>query len=388
MNKKTLIFCASALVIGAFMSTAAFAAKSQKKCGKPGDNIIAAVVSAPVVSNGLVANQPTEINILFTPGLDAAAFGHQIPAGGRMEVELGGAYTRNPEVAALLANANVIMTIAPQNPIVAAAGSGVQHGNWSLSDDGDRVITITPSGGDDEDGLEQERAEEVGFKVVHIRPRPNSGGPAPFYNGDAGEVGTIEVRIYDAEDEVVESGFGDVVFEASVGRQVHITNAGLTTGGQGSPATTTAELVESTVFQRVEPNTALTRTIKAVPFSAGAPYAPRFLLFEAVEVSGDLFIPQDGIADVDYVVDAKRPHIAHLQENGVNIGIIMMSGPHGKSRGAILPSSGATPALSGNGSILNVPVQVGSKEGIYTVKVKLSNGGKAVNTIIVEDNSD
>jgi hypothetical protein len=60
------------------------------------------VISAPPDPKGLVADQPIGINILLNaPGVadryaaDPYHFGHQIPAGGRMEVELGGAYLRN-----------------------------------------------------------------------------------------------------------------------------------------------------------------------------------------------------------------------------------------------------------------------------------------------------
>ena len=37
-----------------------------------------------------------------------------------------------------------------------------------------------------------------------------------------------------------------------------------------------------------------------------------------------------------------------------------------------------------NGSVLNVPVQVGAEPGVYTVTVSLDSGSDAVNTIIVE----
>ena len=347
-----------------------------------GQNIISKVVSAPVVGNGLVADEPFEINIIFKPGLDPSRFGQQIPAGGRMEIELGGSITRTADVPVLAPNANVVLTTGPQNPIVSTAGAGTQHGNWSLTDDGDRLITITPNGGAGDNGLENSRASEIGFKVAHIRPNPRTGGPAPYMNGPAGSFGSIKVRVYNANGDVVDSGRKYVRFRSSVGRQVHLTNGGLTTGSQGSPNTTTAELVESTLYQRVAPGTALTNTSKVVPFSAGAPYAPRFLMFEDVNVSGTSFIPQAGIAGVDYVNLNDR--VALLQENGATIGIIFMTGPRGVDRGRILPSNGPTPALSGNGSILNVPVQVGSRKGVYRVIVKFFRGGRAVNKIIVE----
>jgi len=401
VNKKQHSFLWSSLIIlalGIGFSNVTLAGKGGGggKGDHGGVNIITDIVSAPVVTNGLVAGEPTEFNILLNaPGedndvaLDPENFSHQIPAGGRMEVELGGTYVRNRDssgtlvVDPIVANRNIILTIAPQNPIVATAGTGVQHGNWSVTDDGDRLITISPNGGTGANGLENDRANIVGFKVIHVRPNARSGfGPAPFLNGPAGTVGTVDVRIIDAQGKLVESGSVNVKFEASVGRQVHITNAGLTTGGQGSPTTTTAELVESTNFQRVAPNTSMTNTAKTNPFSAGAPYAPRFLLFEALEDQPDSFIPQVGIENVTYTVNSRKPSTATLTENGTTIGTIEMKGPK-KSNGTILVSPGLT-TIGGNGSVLNVPVQVGSKPGLYTVQVELLFGGEAKTTIVVE----
>ena len=361
-------------------------------------NIVLSVVSAPVVANGLVAGEPTEINILLRAkeaadalAMDPARFGHQIPQGGRMEVHLGGKFLRNTDaqgsavVFPVVANQNIILTTAPQNPIVASKGDGVQHGNWRVEDDGANTLMIFPNGGREDNGIEGERAKKIGVKVIHIRPNPDSGnGPAVFINGAAGMVGTVSVKIFDKEGELVESGFGDVVFQSSVGRQVHITNAGLTTGAQGNPATVTTELVESTNFQHVGSNTELSNIVKTQPFSAGAPYAPRFLLFESIDGQADSFIPQQGIANVGYIVDPDRPWVAKLVENANTvIGAIVISGPSMYSRGMILPSDQLTTA-TGNGSVLSVPVKTGSKRGIYTVTLTLVNGATAVNTIVVE----
>ncbi|MHB1241518.1 MAG: hypothetical protein ACYC18_13620 [Gammaproteobacteria bacterium] len=374
-------------------------------------NIATALVSAPVVSNGIVAGAPTEINLfLNAPGIpnrlafDATHFGHQIPAGGWMEVKLGGSFQRNgvdnglPFVP-INSNAFFILTTGhPQDPIVAAAGAGVQHGNYLIMDSGNKVIKIVPNGGNGENGLENARADQIGFKVIHVRPGGNGSGPAPFTNGPAGSTGTVTVRIYDSKGEQVEYGKRAVEFMASVGRQVFVTNDGLVTGNQGSPASTTAELVESTNFQHVAPGSMLVHTAKAVPFSAGAPYAPRFLLFEAAALQPNPFIPQRGIAGVGYIVDAHHPWRARLvQDSNGNgkadagdqvIGRIVFKGPGGSSRGQILPSDVLTTSGDGvtgaNGSVLSVPVQMGSHRGVYQVKVSLNRGGKAVNTIIVQ----
>jgi len=353
-------------------------------------NIIAAIVPAPVVSNGLVAKNPTEFNIILAPKkakpgmeLDPDVNGYQIPMGGRLELELSGSFMRNKDVTSIAANANIIMTTGPQNPIVSTAGIGVQHANWSVADDGNNLITITPNGGKGRRGLENARANMIGIKVIHLRPNPNSGiGPAVFWNGSAGSVGTVILRIYDKNDKLKASGFKDIIFHNNVGRQVHITNAGLTTGAQGNPNTLAAERVEMVQFQKVAPNTMLMNSTKSVPFSSGTPYAPRFLLFENANAQADKFIPQSGIDGVDYMVDSVRPWTAKLMENETVIGAIVMEGPTGKSRGMLLPSTGST-TIGGNGSVLNVPVKVGKRSGIYKVTVTLIDGNSATNTIKV-----
>jgi len=361
-------------------------------------NIIMSVVNAPVVTNGLVAGEPTEINILLRSkevgdetALDPANFGHQIPTGGWMEVELSGKFMRNrnelgePVVNPVLANRNIILTTAPQNPIVATQGTGVQHGNWRVEDDGDKLLTIIPNGGNGDNGLEGLRAKKIGFKVIHIRPNPRSGnGPAVFVNGSAGMVGTVSVRIYAKDGELKESGYSDIVFQANLGPQVNITNAGLTTGGQGSPNTTGAELVESTIFQHVAAETSLVETMKMAPFSSGTPYAPRFLLFDESANQPDSFIPQVGLENVSYLVDPKRPWTAKLVVDGIDvIGAMTLAGPMSSSRGMILPLDQVT-NIGGNGSVINVPIKVGKMKGLYTLTVTLVGGGSAVNTIIVD----
>lgn len=354
------------------------------------DNIVVDIISAPVVSNGLVAGEPTEINIVLDArhsddalALDTRRFGHQIPAGGWMEIELGGTFTRarDPQSGELfpLGNANILMAIAQLNAIFMGAGDGPQFGDVSVIDDGSNTIVLKPNAGQGRNGIAGERAREIGAKVIHIRPDPANTANAVFFNGPAGTVGSITLRTYDRHGRLVESGYGDVMFEASVGRQIHLTNIGIAS----PPLSPDLELVESSNFQHVAPDTRLENTERTVPFSAGAPYAPRYLLFESLETGGSSFIPQPGIANVGYAVDAQRPWSASLLENGDIVGAIVMSGPSADSRGRLLPSDTLT-TLGGNGSVLSVPVQVGHRPGIYRVKVSFVGGGEAVNTIVVE----
>lgn len=351
-------------------------------------NIVTDVVSAPVVGNGIVAGEPTEFNIFLSSdearkqlAFDAEFFGHQIPAGGRMEIELGEHFLPNPQfVGPLQANANIILTTGhPQNPIVATAGTGVQHGNWAAALNG-RIITITPQGGSGANGLENARAQQIGFKVIHLRPgAPRGLTGTPFLNGAPGTVGKIKVRIYDADGNIVDQGRGNVVFRASVGRQVHVTNVGLTTPMQGSPATVSAALVESSNFQHVAPGTTLTGIAMGE-----APYAPRFLLFEAVETTGDSFIPMPGIADVSCVIDAKHGTRAVLMQSGQEIGEAVLHGPSKAPAGRLLGGCQTLVPGNGNGTILTVPMQVGQHSGAYRLELELDDGGEATNVTIVE----
>lgn len=399
----------STLVLAFTLSASNALLAGKKDKDDDDDNIVAAIISAPVVTNGIVADEPTEFNIILNASgvgqefaLDPNVFGFQIPAGGRMEVELGEAFTRNTrinpdtgleELVPINPNANIILTTGPQNPIIFQSGDTVARGNWSVSDDGANTITVTPNGGNGNNGLENARAKEIGVKVIHVRPGPSprSKDNAPYINGGPGEVGTISVRIYDKRGKLRGAGFGDVVFKPRVGRQIHNTNEGLRTRPGGSPD---AETIENVDFQRVKPNTALTNTEKTEPFSVGFPYAPRFLMFEELDpnVRGNFtdasFIPQVGIDNVTYEVNSKKPWTAKLVQmigtETETIGAIVIRGPTKSSRGMILPSPGLI-TVGGNGSFLSVSVQVGRKKGVYTVTVTLLEGGQATNHIIVTD---
>jgi len=377
-------------------------------------NIVRALVSPPVVSNGTIAGEPTEvIGVLAVKevppnlAMDPENFGYQIKAGGRMEVELGGSFERNgvdnaKAFRAISSNANfVLVTGLPQAPITAPAGDGVQHGNYTISDDGNKIITVTPNGGKGRNGLDQKRAKKIGVKVVHIRPRPGTDeSTSAFTNGPAGTIGTMEVRIYKANGKLAESGSASVTFPASGGQVVGVTNVGLATGGQGSPATITTELVESVHFQHVAPGTELVNTVKGATFSDGAPYAPRFLLFDKLVNQPDSFIPQKGLAGVGYIQSPDPTHVHMVQDTNFNgipdaddtiVGHTTISGPAGSSP-EILPSDALTTSGDGvtgpNGSIYNVPVRIGDKEGVYTITAILEDGNASVTTIIAETDED
>lgn len=360
------------------------------------DNIIVDIINAPVVSNGLVANAPTEFNAILTAkqaddpafSLDPELFGHQIPSGGRMEIQLTGAFTIDAGLEAdpsgFLTNGHVILTTGPQNPIHGNTGDSVQLANWTATlqpnaPSGGHIITITPDGGSGKNGLEGDRAKKIGVKVAHVRPRA---GVSPFTNGPAGSVGTVAVRIYSAKGKLRKAGVGDIIFRTKddVGPQVAITNNGVRTGGAGAPQPT-MEVNENTNFQRVATNTVLQNTTRlpgTTTFSQSQPYAPRFILFQAA-AAGET--NNAGIFAY-YTVDPASPHVAVLSDATGQIGSIIINGPSESSRGTIL----ADPGTANN--ILSVPVQVGDKEGIYTVTVSLLGGNESTNRIIVGDDDD
>jgi hypothetical protein len=412
--KKTSLIQLAVLTSSLLFSVSNIALADDDDDDDTDDNIVRAIVSPPVVSNGLIAGEPTEfIGVLAVEdappnlAMDPENKGFRIPAGGRMEVEVGGTFERNgvdngKAFRAINSNANfVLVTGLPQAPITVPAGDGVQHGNYTISDDGNKIITVTPNGGHRNNGLEGERAKKIGVKVVHIRPRPGTDeSTSPFTNGPAGTIGTLAVRIYNAKGKIAKKGSASVTFPASGGQVVGVTNVGLATGGQGSPATITAELIESVNFQHVAPGTELTNTVKGATFSAGAPYAPRFLLFDKLANQPDSFIPQKGLAGIGYIQSPDPAHVHMVQDSNFNgvpdaddtiIGHTTISGPAG-SNPSILPSDALTTSGDGitgpNGSVYNVSVRIGDSEGVYRITAILVDGNVAVTTIIADDDDD
>jgi hypothetical protein len=265
-------------------------------------------------------------------------------------------------------------------------------------------VSIIPKGGSGANGLEGTRAGAIGFKVIHIRPDAgNSGNPSnrshsgtPFYNGPAGSVGTLNIRIFDSANTLVAAGTENIIFPAEVGRQVNISN--ITTRDDNS-------INSNTNFQRVRKNTKLTEISLPASgiFSDGGPYAPQFLLFDNFgihdpdqfptgttlpEKDGASFIPFPGIANLT-VKNTRHKNIALLLDDDSIVGLIVMKGPshnqHGKRNGGFRLMRGkATVTQIGNGTLLYVPVKIGKAKGTYTVTIKMLNGGNDSHTIVVE----
>jgi hypothetical protein len=380
------------------------------------------IVSAPVVANGTVAGEPTEFNLLLHrdgvpahKAMDPEVFGLQIPAGGRMDVELGGSFIPNPgfseadDTLPLFKPArNIIITTGPQNPVKPNTEE-VSGGFWGVSFDqaaNPNLVSIFPRCGtevacqnldaDYPGGLNGTRARALGFKVIHIRPndRGQKHETTPFYNGPAGSIGTVYVRIYNADNSLVAAGSDRIVFRRQVGTQVHLTN---------SATRDDNSVVSLTNFQHVASGTVMDGT--SIPeggsFADGAPYAPQFLLFEnfgkhdrdQFPTGDDLpgpgdesFIPFPGIDGVTVVPSHRNPRFARLVQYGTKtVGRVVMMGPWKRSGAVILGNDIPTTASdTANGSRLFVPVKVGKVPGHYRVIVHMNGGGTAVNTIVVD----
>ncbi len=414
-SPKTKRSCFSLLLLASVVFVSSHAMAGVKR-------IHMQIISAPVVPNGITAYEPAEFNVLLRrsgvpahKAMDPKVFGLQIPAGGRMEVELDGSFIANPDfsepepaVPLFKPARNIILTTGPQNPVKPNTEM-VSGGFWGVSFDqaaNPYLVTVFPRCGDavtcnnldakHPGGLNGERARALGFKVIHVRPndKGQKHETTPFYNGPAGSVGIIYVRIYDADSALVARGSASVVFRAQVGAQVHLTNAA---------ARDDDSVVSLTNFQRVAPGTVLDGT--AIPsggsFDGGAPYAPQFLLFENFGKhdadqypTGDVkpgpgddsYIKFPGIGGVTVVPSPHNPRFARLVQDGhKTIGWVTMMGTGKGTGAAILGNSEPTEASDdANGSLLFIPVKVGRVPGKYRVIVNLKGGGKAVNTIVVD----
>lgn len=356
--------------------------------------IAAELRSAPVVANGLVAGAPSEYNLVLRRkgvdpdrALDPQVRGIDIPPGGSMEIIHVEGFERVGDQVA--ANTNIILTTGPQNPIVSTAGSGPQHGDWRVEDDGAMTLTVVANGAA---GLSGGRAQMMGVKVIHVRPDPRSGeGPAIFRNGAMGTALAIDVRIRDAQGVVVAEGRATAPVTPANQPKVFVSNSRLQTKQQGRPEVEAA-LIESVDFQRVGPGTRLDQVT-----SSGSNQAPTFILFASASAQPDPFVPQAGIAGVGLRLDQIDPARGVLVRDANDdltlgadepvIGSVEIKAPDGAAP-RLLPTSSLTVSGDGsaapNGSQLVLPFQVGEKTGRYALIVSLDGGNRATITTYVE----
>lgn len=179
------------------------------------DGMVSTIVNAPLSATGTVKNARVGINVyLQTDAAQGAAFmdpnviGYGIPAGGRMEIEMGGDYERDWAVG--LSQASIMLvTGTPQQGLPGAkVGYEVSEGDepnifviTPTNDTGmvaDTLMTPAP-------GAKGDPVRQRGLKVIHIGFQQSA-----FLN--SGENGAVTVRILDANGDVASQGTGSIDF--------------------------------------------------------------------------------------------------------------------------------------------------------------------------------
>ena len=188
------------------------------------DGIVAKIVSSPLAAASTVRGARTSINVYLqrpaAPGIefmDPKVLGYGIPAGGRIEIELGGGFERDPAIP-ISATGIMLVTGAPQQ------GLPGKRVGYTVREGGRNTFVIEPATGlpamtlvSPTPGSALDPIRQRGIKVFHIGFKHR-----PFTN--KGEVGRVEVRIVDGAGKVAHRGAGEIRFLASAVPQIHPTN--------------------------------------------------------------------------------------------------------------------------------------------------------------------
>ena len=191
------------------------------------DGIVGSVVNSPLSASGLVRDARVGINIWLQsdadPGLefmDPNVIGYGIASGGRIEIELGSGFERDPAVV-LTQKTLMVVTGTPQQGMPGkAVGYAISEG------DTPNTIVISPT--KDEGlpaeslmspapGAKDDPVRQRGIKVFHIGLLES-----PFIN--RGESGTVSVRFYDAAGSVIHQGSAAANFLGTPAPQVQPNN--------------------------------------------------------------------------------------------------------------------------------------------------------------------
>ena len=178
-------------------------------------NIVSDVVNSPLSAAGTVRGAHAGINIYLqspeAPGMefmDPKHPGYGIPAGGRIEIEMGAGFERVWDLP-LTQRAIMLVTGAPQQGLPGKkVGYRVSEGDNDntfliepVSDAGlpvDKLVSPAP-------GSKQDPIRQRGIKVFHVGFLHNA-----FLN--KGETGTVHVRIIDGKNKVIHEGSHTVRF--------------------------------------------------------------------------------------------------------------------------------------------------------------------------------
>ncbi len=191
------------------------------------DGIVSTVINSPLSSTGTVKGARTGINIYLqndaAPGIDfmdPEVIGYGIPAGGRLEIEMGGDFERDWGIGISQA-AIMMVTGAPQQGL-----PGMKVGYEVVEEDNENLFIIRPNSdrGLPADtlmtpapGAAGDPVRERGIKVIHVGFQQSA-----FVN--SGDTGTVTVRIVDGAGQVVARGSGDLSFIDAPVAQILPTN--------------------------------------------------------------------------------------------------------------------------------------------------------------------
>ncbi len=213
---KTAAVVASAMLFAALSANATNA-----------DGIVAKVVNSPLNSAGLVKDGYSALNVyLQTPAAEGIEFynpeipGFGIPAGGHIEVEMGGGFIRDPAIA-MDARAVHMVSGTPQHGLSdqALGYRSVQGANPNIF----LISAASPDGLPAEKLLPRATIQKldpipnIGLKTFHI-------GLSTIAFSNRGERGTVAVRVVDRDGKVLASGQAQVDFWDSPRAQIHPNN--------------------------------------------------------------------------------------------------------------------------------------------------------------------
>jgi hypothetical protein len=187
------------------------------------DGIVNKVVNSPLSATGLVSGARVGINIYLqseeAPGIEFMnpnVIGYGVPPRGRIEVEMGPGFDRDPKVP-LAQKAIMVVTGAPQQ------GMPGKKVGYAVGEGGNaNTITITPTG---DKGLSAEKlmspapgakgdpVRQRGIKVFHVGLLQSA-----FVN--AKKTGTVHVRFIDGEGKVVSRIIFPIVSGITIGRSL------------------------------------------------------------------------------------------------------------------------------------------------------------------------
>jgi hypothetical protein len=197
-------------LVGLFLLAAATASSTVLA-----DGIVNKIVNSPLSATGLVSGARVGINVYLqsaqAPGIefmDPKVIGYGVPPRGRIEVEMGPGFDRDPKVP-LTQKTIMVVTGAPQQ------GMPGKKVGYAVGEGGNpNTITITPTG---DDGLSAEKlmspapgakgdpVRQRGIKVFHVGLVQSA-----FVN--AKKTGTVHVRFIDGDGKVVHRGSASVDF--------------------------------------------------------------------------------------------------------------------------------------------------------------------------------